>query len=141
MEFFCSGRSGQLSDGARMREWRERGAAREAGGREASPQGSKNLLHQPRVLNASVRFCVSSVSRAARTQRHMASQPTPPPTLPPHLATQRKTKQVLSPEQPNVNPLLRNPALHRKAPRTAEQTERVHKVELCRLILPYRGPM
>lgn len=102
---------------------------------------SARLKNQPRVLNASVRFCVSSVSRAARTQRHMASQPTPPPTLPPHLATQRKTKQVLSPEQPNVNPLLRNPALHRKAPRTAEQTERVHKVELCRLILPYRGPM
>lgn len=82
---------------------RERGTARETGGRifyKAKKNKTKQLLHQPRL---SIHLCVfvSLLSHVQHTHTKTHGQSVPPSL---HLTTQHKTKQVLSPEQPNVNP-------------------------------------
>lgn len=81
---------------------RERGTARETGGRilckaKKKKREREQTIAPTKTFKASMRVCESSVSRAAHTQDHMASQSTPPPST-----SLYSTKQVLSPEQPNM---------------------------------------
>lgn len=103
---------------------KERGKEEKAeghmGGEEEGgfPTKLKTQLHPPRLSMHQYVF-VSPLSHVQRTHRNTwpVSHCEPPPLT--HPATQNKTKQVLSPEQPNVNPpasALHSPypALHKK---------------------------
>ena len=104
MEFLCSGRSGQLSDGARMREWRERGAAREGGGRplRKAQKKKKKPIAPAKTFQCICTFlCVFCLTCTTHTKTHGQSAKPPTTTTtttttttPPRCAAQNKTSFV-----------------------------------------------
>lgn len=115
----------------KKREW---GTAREG----APPQKLKTSYTIPRLTMDLYVFV------SLHTKKHMASQSLLA-EAPPPLVTQHKTKQVLSPEQPNVNPPPPHctPLLQLSTKRLPGQQSRLRgfiKLSFASLYCPIEGP-